>query len=680
MTFLQPWLLWGLPVILLPVLIHLLNRLRYRSVKWAAIMFLVSATRSSTQSARLRHYLLMACRMLILLLIILAMSRPLVGGWLGMAAGGSPDTVVLLLDRSASMEAVEPGSVASKRAQALQRFAQSAREGGRSSRLVLIENVLRTPLELQQAAALENLTLTAPTDTAADLPAMFRAAIDYIIQNKTGRTEIWVASDFQESNWKPTSREWQTLSAQLAGLSQDVRVCLLGFTADTGPNRSLSLQSLACRARAGRDQLGVVLDIRATAPPREPFPLTICLNGARSQVEVAMQASQFRYAGKLDLAGGVGAGGWGQAEIPADANGRDNVCYFAYGAEPAGRVVVVAENLPSAGLLRAAAASGTSRTNQACETMAPTELRQLRWHDLALLVWQAEAPDEAGRATLQKFVEEGGTLLCLPPGRSDKPGPFGLQWGRVETAAVDKPFRVASWEEHDGPLSKTENGANLPLSAVAVTTRQLFSIKAEAGATPDGQGVPGIDLAVYADGAPFLQSRPVGRGRLLVGTTLPQSDWSSLHEGTVLVPLMQRLRRSGSARLADVQVAVCGAWRPAFEQELWTCVDATEPKDFRWQAGVYQCGAKRVALNRPEREELPEVVDQARLRQLFGEVRLHFVAGEMARETQSVKSEVWFGLVCLVLLGMLVESALLLEGGAWRRTRERRGWDGEAHA
>jgi hypothetical protein len=66
---------------------------------------------------------------------------------------------------------------------------------------------------------------------------------------------------------------------------------------------------------------------------------------------------------------------------------------------------------------------------------------------------------------------------------------------------------------------------------------------------------------------------------------------------------------------------------------------------------------------------------------LFGEVRLHFVAGEMAREAQPVKSEVWFGLVCLALLGMLVESALLLEGvRAWRRARERRGWDGEAHA
>lgn len=658
MTFLQPWLLWGLPVILLPVLIHLLNRLRYRSVKWAAIMFLVSATRSSTQSARLRHYLLMACRMLILLLVVLAMSRPLVGGWLGMAAGGSPDTVILLLDRSASMAAVDPSLATSKRAQALHLLARSSRESGRSSRFVLIENVLRTPLELQNPSSLDNLVLTAPTDTAADLPAMFRAALDYIIKNKTGRTEIWVASDFQESNWRPDDREWQTLSAQLAGMSQDVRVLLLGFASDTGNNRSLSLHSMTCRQRAGRAQLGLVLDVRSATLVRETFPLTITLNGSRSQVDVAMQARTFRYTGKLDLSGGTESGGWGKAEIPADANGRDNACYFAYGEEPAGRVVVVAENLPSAGFLRAAAAPGASRTNRICETMAPTDFRNIRWHDMTLLIWQAAAPDEAGLSALQKFVAEGGTVLCLPPGRSDKPGPFGLDWGRVEVAAENKPFRVAAWEENDGPLAKTDNGVNLPLSVLAVATRQLFLIKGTNGAS--NAGVSGTDLAGYADGAPFLQRRSLGKGRLFVCTTLPQGDWSSLNEGTVLVPMIQRMVHLGSERLRQVQEAVCGEWKPAFEQELWTSADATEQKDFRWQAGVYQCGSKRVALNRPDSEDLPEVVEKDRIRQLFGEVRIHFVEGGLSREAKQVKSEVWYWLVCLALVAMAAESVLQL--------------------
>ena len=51
MTFLQPFILWGLPLVLLPVMIHLINRMRHRPQPWAAMRFLVSATRSSVSHA-----------------------------------------------------------------------------------------------------------------------------------------------------------------------------------------------------------------------------------------------------------------------------------------------------------------------------------------------------------------------------------------------------------------------------------------------------------------------------------------------------------------------------------------------------------------------------------------------------------------------------------------------------
>ena len=34
MTFLAPWLLWGLPVAFLPIVVHLLNLRRHRRVDW----------------------------------------------------------------------------------------------------------------------------------------------------------------------------------------------------------------------------------------------------------------------------------------------------------------------------------------------------------------------------------------------------------------------------------------------------------------------------------------------------------------------------------------------------------------------------------------------------------------------------------------------------------------------
>src|ERR1700749_1164149 len=104
MSFLQPMLLAALPLVALPIIIHLINQRRYQTVKWAAMMFLLAANRMSRGYSRLRQWLIMLFRMLVVAGLILAVSRPLASGWLGLAAGSRADTTIVLLDRSPSME------------------------------------------------------------------------------------------------------------------------------------------------------------------------------------------------------------------------------------------------------------------------------------------------------------------------------------------------------------------------------------------------------------------------------------------------------------------------------------------------------------------------------------------------------------------------------------------------
>ena len=104
MSFLQPMLLAALPLVALPIIIHLINQRRYQTVRWAAMMFLLAANRMSRGYARLRQWLIMAFRMLAIAGLIFAVSRPLAGGWLGLAGGRPADTTIILLDRSPSMQ------------------------------------------------------------------------------------------------------------------------------------------------------------------------------------------------------------------------------------------------------------------------------------------------------------------------------------------------------------------------------------------------------------------------------------------------------------------------------------------------------------------------------------------------------------------------------------------------
>src|SRR5438046_10694344 len=97
MTFLQPLLLYGLPLVALPIIIDLINQRRYQTIRWAAMIFLLAANRMSRGYAKLRQWLILLFRTLAAGTLVFAVSRPLAGGWLGRAGGRKPDTTIVLL-------------------------------------------------------------------------------------------------------------------------------------------------------------------------------------------------------------------------------------------------------------------------------------------------------------------------------------------------------------------------------------------------------------------------------------------------------------------------------------------------------------------------------------------------------------------------------------------------------
>src|SRR5437667_7594850 len=64
----------GVGAIAIPVIIHLINRRRYKIVPWAAMKFLLAAQKQTRKRMRIEQLLLLLVRMMILALIVLAMA------------------------------------------------------------------------------------------------------------------------------------------------------------------------------------------------------------------------------------------------------------------------------------------------------------------------------------------------------------------------------------------------------------------------------------------------------------------------------------------------------------------------------------------------------------------------------------------------------------------------------
>jgi len=95
---------------------------------------------------------------------------------------------------------------------------------------------------------------------------MLRAAFNWLIENRAGSAEIWIASDAQRSNWHPEDPRWKDVISQLGSLSQKVRVRLLVLNQGSDANASISLKEASRRRQGDKSELQFVLDLQRNRP------------------------------------------------------------------------------------------------------------------------------------------------------------------------------------------------------------------------------------------------------------------------------------------------------------------------------------------------------------------------------------------------------------------------------
>src|SRR5205085_1839760 len=86
-----------------PVIIHLLNRRRYKVINWAAMDFLLEALQRNRRILQLRDLLLLALRTACVLLFGLALARPYFTQRQAAQGSNEPLHAILVVDNSASM-------------------------------------------------------------------------------------------------------------------------------------------------------------------------------------------------------------------------------------------------------------------------------------------------------------------------------------------------------------------------------------------------------------------------------------------------------------------------------------------------------------------------------------------------------------------------------------------------
>jgi hypothetical protein len=648
MNFLQPWMLAALPLAALPVIIHLINQRRFQSIEWAAMRFLLEANRMSRGYARLRQWLILLLRVLAIAALIFLISRPLATGWLGLAGGGRPDTTLILLDRSASMTQQRTGTVTSKLETGVQQLAQTLTTLG-SSRWVLIDSVNGVPTELSSPTELVHTPSAEPASAAADLPAMLQTAHDYVKDNRTGQTEIWVCSDLRANDWSAESGRWKSLRDSFQKFKQSVRFHLLAYPTAAASNVSVRVTDV--ERRTVGDGAAVFVSVQLKHDGGEGklrVPLQFEVEGARSELAVEMDGHELELKNHRIPLAKDRVQGWGRVAIPADENPADNEFFFVFDAPPPRITIVVAEDPQQVRPLELAAGSSPDpAVKNDVKVVAPDKLADIQWDQVALLVWSVPLPTGETADVVRMFVSRGGQVVFFPPRVPGNEEFLGTRWTNWESPP--EPIRVETWRGDQDLLSRTQSGAALPVGEL--TVRRYCGLKGEF-----------LPLAKLYGGAPLLARVTTDHsGVYFCTTTVSAADSSLGTNGIALYVVIQRALAAGAAELADTKQLAAGESFPkstgAWQQRAGA--DNALSTEYPFHAGVYAADKGVLAVNRGAAEDRPAILSDARVSELFHGLEFERVDDE-AGNMKSLAREVWRMCVGAMLVAIVAEAGLCL--------------------
>lgn len=644
MLFLSPTLLWFLAAAAVPIAIHLINRRRHKTIQWAAMQFLLKAARQSRGKKKLRHILILTCRTLGIAALALAAARPIVSGLIGWG-GGTIDTVVLLLDRSASME-IKSGDGLDSRRQTVLEKVRDAMKGLGSARLVLIDSATGQPQEVASPDILADLSSAAPSDTSADFPTLLARAAEYLSES-TGRAEIWLASDLQASNWHPDDERWAAARASLASLPRNPAIRVLSITGPTSSNTSVRLLG----SRRSGDELLLDVEVLRSGEARAAtaVPLTTQLNGTRTTESLTLPGQSLRFQKRVPLPA-ASESGFGWLSTPADGNPRDSVAFFAYGPARPVKSLVVSTPGESADFLQLVAAPpglGNFATGLADPAQAATAIA----NDVAAILWAAPFPKGPAADALQRYLSSGGHVVFLAPGSNSDVTFNDMKWSPVTEAAPGKFLILKDWSRSDGPLRDSIDGTAVAGNRLKAIRRQI----------PTGDATP---LATWEDGEPFLSRRIVDHGAAWFLGSIPDYTWSNLGDADVLLPAVQRILTAGAERFDASYLAAVGTDASrTLAGETRTRLDDHGTKDSAnaaFEAGVFRLGERLVALNRPAAEDAPEILAREALDAALEGTGYTLLDQAGQSDDPSLARDVWRAFLVAVLLFLIAEALLCL--------------------
>jgi hypothetical protein len=558
-TFLNPYVLFGLIAASFPLLFHLFAQRKAGRVEFSSIRFLQKLEKSSMRKVKLRQILLLILRTLLIICLVMAFSRPALRGYLGGFFGTSHanTTVVLLVDNSASMSRRNANGTYFKQATDAAMEIANAIEDGDEAVIIPLASLERgkeyPPLHTTQDIR-KAITDLAIADAPARVEDGLRVASSVLARSYNVNKEIYLISDAQARNYLKDQAPQSDSLSRLKLFDERTKLFITDIGGgDKSVGRNLSIDSLKPRTTVFEPGRPLEFDayVRNTGDgAAENAVVSLFYNNERvaqhsitglgqSKTEKLSLSAQPRSAGFLPI----------RAELEEDALPFDNKRYLSLALPATRRIGIFMTHEADAQYVKLALEQTLSENNELPYSVEVHRLEELRMLpslrtrlDAIMIGIDGEQLAETDTKALKEYISSGkGTAIFTLPGVvpdqfnskvstaigipniESKEGSASITDKYVSFAQFDfaHPFFSGMFEEKPGGLS-----------ARGIESPKIFEYYKFSRS--------GVPLITLSSGATFLTESSIGKGKALTYSVPPNFSFSDFPRKSIFLPLIRR--------------------------------------------------------------------------------------------------------------------------------------------
>ncbi len=538
MIFLNPAVLFGLLAASIPVLIHLLNLRKLKRIEFSTLAFLKELQKNKIRKIKLKQWLLLVLRVLIILFLVTAFARPtLKGVAIGGTTSAAKTTAVFILDNTSSMSVVDSKGSYLNQAKATIKQILSLMQDGDEVALILTgdlnNNDVKTTSNLGKFQ--KQVDAVKISDVSGLLNNAIVKAAKVLSKSNNFNKEIYLLTDFQAGRLAD-----QNSQSDLGEILND-RVRLYSFNYSGKKVFNIGIDDIKLNTQIFEKDKPLDFNVTVTNYSDQSvnnLVVSLFIEGERSaQQSVSLNPGESKI---LTLQAPVKQTGYvdGYAEIEDDEILQDDRRFISFYIPKEIPVIIFTDNPGDSRFVDLAlSAAGSGQTLLVTEkNLSQLNSTNLSQYDVVIIIGSESI---SNYDLLNSYLNSGGKVLLMPGSKSTIQNFGNITKGLgipSPTVAVGKEGSTIN------PVNFDKVDFNHPVFQDIFSSKEKKNVESPEiyyhfKVSTEGKGANVISLT---DGSSFLSEYKTGKGKIFLFNTAPVLSWSNFPLKNLFAPLITK--------------------------------------------------------------------------------------------------------------------------------------------